>query len=156
MLIEVNGIRVALEEGWQDESLLFALREAMGLTGTKFGCGAGQCGACTVLVDGQPQRSCLIPVSSVGSARITTIEGLSVGSRLHPVQRAWLDEAVPQCGYCQAGHIMTAVALLRNNPTPRDDEIDAALAGNLCRCGTQKRIRKAVRRAASVLSGSES
>lgn len=153
MHLDVNGKRRAVDENWQDDSLLFVLREALGLTGTKFGCGVGQCGACTVLVDGQAQRSCLVKASDVASAKITTIEGLSDQDGLHPVQRAWLEESVPQCGYCQAGQIMTTVALLRQNPHPQEDEIDAGLAGNLCRCGTQDRIRKAVHRAAKTLTG---
>lgn len=153
MHLDVNGKRRAVDENWQDDSLLFVLREALGLTGTKFGCGVGQCGACTVLVDGQAQRSCLVKASDVASAKITTIEGLSDQDGLHPVQRAWLEESVPQCGYCQAGQIMTTVALLRQNPNPQEDEIDAGLAGNLCRCGTQDRIRKAVHRAAKTLTG---
>lgn len=153
MHLDVNGKRRVVDENWQDDSLLFVLREALGLTGTKFGCGVGQCGACTVLVDGQAQRSCLVKASDVASAKITTIEGLSDQDGLHPVQRAWLEESVPQCGYCQAGQIMSTVALLRQNPHPQEDEIDAGLAGNLCRCGTQDRIRKAVHRAAKTLTG---
>ena len=135
---------------WRDESLLQVLREPLGLVGAKFGCGAGQCGACTVLIDGQPVRSCLAPVQQVGAAAVTTIEGLSPAGALHPVQQAWLDAAVPQCGYCQAGQIMATVALLRRTPRPDDRQIDAALAGHLCRCGTQQRIRQAVKQAAAV------
>lgn len=152
MHLDVNAKRLEIDESWQDDSLLVVLREALGLTGTKFGCGVGLCGACTILVDGQAQRSCLLKASDVASAKITTIEGLCHEDALHPVQSAWLEESVPQCGYCQAGQIMTTVALLRQNPHPQDDEIDAALVGNLCRCGTQNRIRKAVRRAAETLS----
>ena len=154
MHLDVNAKRLEIDESWQDDSLLVVLREALGLTGTKFGCGVGLCGACTILVDGQAQRSCLLKASDVTSAKITTIEGLCHEDALHPVQSAWLEESVPQCGYCQAGQIMTTVALLRQNPHPQDDEIDAALVGNLCRCGTQNRIRKAVRRAAETLSAS--
>jgi len=134
---------------WQDESLLWVLREHLGLTGTRFGCGAGQCGACTVLVDGEPQRSCLLPVHAAAGRHITTIEGLAgPDGRLHPVQQTWLDGRVPQCGYCQAGQIMATVALLRQQARPGDAQIDAALAGHLCRCGTQQRVRAAVHRAA--------
>jgi aerobic-type carbon monoxide dehydrogenase small subunit (CoxS/CutS family) len=127
--------------------LLWALRDLLGLTGTKFGCGVGQCGACTVHLNGAAARSCIIPLSAVGERAVTTIEGLSP-NRSHPLQRAWIAEQVPQCGYCQAGQLMTAAALLANNPAPSDAEIDAALSGNLCRCGTYQRIRSAIHRAA--------
>jgi aerobic-type carbon monoxide dehydrogenase small subunit (CoxS/CutS family) len=127
--------------------LLWVLRDVLGLTGTKFGCGAGLCGACTIHLDGVPARSCVTPVSSVGAKNVTTIEGLST-HRSHPLQRAWIAEEVPQCGYCQSGQLMAAAALLASNPTPSDADIDAALAGNLCRCGTYQRIRLAVHRAA--------
>jgi aerobic-type carbon monoxide dehydrogenase small subunit (CoxS/CutS family) len=120
------------------------------LTGTKFGCGQALCGACTVHMDGQPVRSCVVPLSSVGSAAVTTIEGLSP-DRSHAVQQAWIELDVPQCGYCQSGQIMSASALLATNPQPTDADIDTALAGNLCRCGTYSRIRKAVHRAAELL-----
>ena len=159
MNLDINGERVVINEAWRDETLLSVLREALGLVGAKFGCGVGLCGACTVLVDGQARRSCLLQATDLAGAKITTIEGLSpmesAGSgdsrdKLHPVQRAWLDESVPQCGYCQAGQIMSVVALLRIKPKPDDADIDAALAGNLCRCGTQQRIRRAVHRAATV------
>ncbi len=129
--------------------LLWVLRDAAGLTGTKFGCGMAQCGACTVHVDGVAQRSCVLPVSAVQGARITTIEGLSTGGD-HPVQRAWAELDVVQCGYCQSGQIMSASALLRQNPAPTDADIDAAMSGNLCRCGTYQRIRAAVHRAAEL------
>lgn len=152
MLLQVNGLSLEVPAEWQDESLLHVLREALGLVGTKFGCGAGLCGACTVLIDGQAVRSCLLPVSQVGAGAVTTIEGLSTAGSLHPVQQAWLDEAVPQCGYCQAGQIMGTVALLRRTPRPDDLQIDSALAGHLCRCGTQQRIRQAVKRAAGLSS----
>ncbi|TDP74040.1 (2Fe-2S)-binding protein [Roseateles toxinivorans] len=149
MELHINGERHDVPPIWQDEQLLFVLREVLGLVGAKLGCGLGQCGACTVLVDGEPRRSCLLRPQDVLGAQITTIEGLSRdGEALHPVQQAWLDERVPQCGYCQAGQIMSAVALLRRQPRPGDADIDAALAGNLCRCGTQQRIRQAVHRAA--------
>ena len=154
MPLHINGRTRALPEGWQDETLLMVLREALGLTGPKLGCGLGQCGACTVLVDGQPQRSCLLPVAAVGTAPITTLEGLAgPDGALHPVQQAWLDEAVPQCGYCQSGQIMATVALLAATPKPDEAQVDAALAPHLCRCGTQPRIRRAVQRAAQRLAG---
>jgi isoquinoline 1-oxidoreductase alpha subunit len=127
--------------------LLWVLRDILGLTGTKYSCGIGLCGSCTVHLDGQAVRSCTLPVSEVAGKKITTIEGLG-GEELHPLQRAWLAENVPQCGYCQAGQIMTAAALLTENPNPSDDEIDEAMSGNLCRCGTYQRIRRAIHRAA--------
>jgi isoquinoline 1-oxidoreductase alpha subunit len=130
-----------------DMPLLWVLRDVLGLTGTKFGCGAGLCGACTVHVDGVAMRSCLLPAAALGGGRVTTIEGLSA-DRSHPVQRAWIAEDVPQCGYCQSGQIMSAAALLRQLPHPSDDDIDTAMAGNLCRCGTYLRIRRAIQRAA--------
>ena len=128
--------------------LLWVLRDTLGLTGTKFGCGAGACGACTVHVDGEPTRACLLPVSALGARKVVTIEGLSPDGR-HPLQRAWAEEDVPQCGYCQAGQIMSAVALLARTPAPDDADIDRAMAGNICRCGTYQRIRRAIHRAAS-------
>ncbi|HKK28392.1 MAG TPA: (2Fe-2S)-binding protein [Gemmatimonadota bacterium] len=136
-----------------DMPLLWVLRDVIGLTGTKFGCGIGECGACTVHLDGQAVRSCQTPVSSVGSAKVTTIEGLSE-DRSHPVQRAWIEEDVPQCGYCQSGQIMSAAALLDGNASPTDEDVDAAMKGNICRCGTYQRIRAAVHTAAD-LAGKE-
>ena len=130
-----------------DTPLLWVLRDELRLTGTKYGCGEGQCGACTVHVDGAALRSCVVPVSSVARQKITTIEGLSPDGR-HPVQRAWIEEDVPQCGYCQPGQIMTAASLLAYRPKPTDAEIDDAMSGNICRCGTYPRIRKAIHRAA--------
>jgi isoquinoline 1-oxidoreductase subunit alpha len=127
--------------------LLWVLRDLLGLTGTKFGCGIGLCGACTVHLDGVPTRSCQIPISAIGNKAVTTIEGLSL-DRSHPLQRAWIAEEVPQCGYCQSGQLMTAAALLTKNHAPTDADIDAALSGNLCRCGTYQRIRRAIHRAA--------
>ncbi|WP_439519722.1 (2Fe-2S)-binding protein [Hydrogenophaga sp.] len=148
MDILVNRQRFQVPTEWQDETLLAVLREHLGLVGTRFGCGAGQCGACTVLLDGRAQRSCLFPVTAVGQQAVETIEGLSdADGRLHPVQQAWLDERVPQCGYCQAGQIMATVALLRQDAAPSPTRVDEALSGNLCRCGTQQRIRAGVQRA---------
>ena len=129
--------------------LLWVLRDTWNLTGTKFGCGIGQCGACTVILDGDAVRSCLTPLSRAAGKQVTTIEGLS-RDRSHPMQRAWLLEQVPQCGYCQSGQIMAAVVLLRANPHPTDEDINDAMAGNLCRCGTYHRIRRAIHRAAEL------
>lgn len=133
-----------------DTPLLWVLREDLGLTGTKFGCGIGQCGACTVHVDGTAAKSCQLPVSAVEGRTITTIEGLSDDST-HPLQVAWIEEQVPQCGYCQSGQIMAAAALLAGTPKPTDADIDAAMSGNICRCGTYQRIRAAIKRAAELL-----
>jgi isoquinoline 1-oxidoreductase alpha subunit len=135
--------------------LLWALRDTIGLTGSKFGCGAALCGACTVHLDGVATRSCVLPVSAIAGRRITTIEGLSK-DRSHPVQQAWIELDVPQCGYCQAGQIMSAAALLARTPKPTDADIDAAMAGNLCRCGTYSRIRAAIHRAAAIAGGGRS
>jgi isoquinoline 1-oxidoreductase alpha subunit len=126
-----------------DTPLLWVIRDSIGLTGTKYGCGIAQCGACTVHVNGNPIRSCSVPVSAVGTKKITPIEGLSEDGN-HPVQNAWIEEDVAQCGYCQAGQIMTAAAFLKKNSNPSDEEIDAAMGGHICRCGTYKRIRKAI------------
>ena len=146
--IKVNGTSHQLDiEG--DTPLLWVLREEIGLTGTKFGCGIAVCGACTVHVNGEAMRSCLVQVSSVEGAEITTIEGLSADST-HPVQQAWLTEQVPQCGYCQSGQIMATAAFLKSNPTPTDADIDANLT-NICRCGTYERLRRAVHRAAALM-----
>ncbi len=131
--------------------LLWVIREQVGLIGTKFGCGISQCGACTVHVNGVPIRSCVTPVQAVTNQEITTIEGIgSDEPGLHAVQQAWIDEQVPQCGYCQSGQIMAAVALLNNNPSPSDADIDAAMSGNICRCGTYSRIRRGIKRAATA------
>lgn len=146
--LSVNGKDVTVDVD-ADMPLLWVLRDRLGLTGTKYGCGAGLCGACTVHVAGEPVRSCVTPVSAVGARKVTTIEGLSV-SRSHPVQRAWLELDVPQCGYCQCGQIMSAATLLAHNPQPTDAEIDVAMAGNICRCGTYQRIRAAIHRAAAL------
>jgi len=132
--------------------LLWVLRDTLSLTGTKFGCGMALCGACTVHLDGAPIRSCVTPVSAVAGKKVTTIEGLS-SDRSHPVQKAWIELDVPQCGYCQSGQIMSAVALLTQTPQPTDAQIDAAMAGNICRCGTYQRIRAAIHRAAQLQSG---
>jgi isoquinoline 1-oxidoreductase subunit alpha len=132
-----------------DMPLLWVLRDLLGLTGTKFGCGVAQCGACTVHLDGAPLRSCVTPVSAVAGKKITTIEGLSTQGD-HPVQRAWAELDVVQCGYCQSGQIMAAAALLAAKPDPTDADIDAAMSGNICRCGTYQRIRAAVHRAAGL------
>lgn len=132
-----------------DTPLLWVLRENIGLTGTKYGCGMALCGSCTVHVNGHAVRSCVTPVSSVAGKEIVTIEGLSPDDS-HPVQRAWIEEDVPQCGYCQSGQIMSAAALLSANPTPTDDDIDQAMSSNICRCGTYQRIRKAIHRAADI------
>ncbi len=148
----VNGRLRPVPTDWQGEQLLDVLRELLGLVSAKFGFGVGACGACTVLVDDMPTRSCLLPVRDVGDRAVLTVEGLGDGGALHPVQAAWLEESVPQCGYCQAGQIMSTVALLKRHPKPSDADIDEALAGNLCRCGTQQRIRRAVQRAAGVAS----
>ncbi|NBU35544.1 MAG: (2Fe-2S)-binding protein [Bacteroidetes bacterium] len=144
--LTVNGKKRKLDVD-PDMPLLWALRDSIGLTGTKYGCGIGQCGACTVLIEGEPMRSCSLPVAVFEGKKITTIEGLSESGN-HPVQQAWEEVDVPQCGYCQAGQIMTTVALLEKNPSPTDADIDIALAGNICRCGTYNRIRKAVHIAA--------
>ena len=132
-----------------DTPLLWVLRENIGLTGTKFGCGEALCGACTVHVEGEAVRSCVTPVSEVAGKEIVTIEGLSPDGS-HPVQKAWIEDEVPQCGYCQSGQIMAAAALLARNPAPTDKDIDGAVSGNLCRCGTYQRIRRAVHRAAEI------
>jgi aerobic-type carbon monoxide dehydrogenase small subunit (CoxS/CutS family) len=145
----VNGKAVEVDSE-VDTPLLWVLRDRLGLTGTKYACGISQCGACTVHVDGQARRSCALPVGEVGGKSITTIEALGAHG-LHAVQQAWLVENVSQCGYCQAGQIMSTVALLRVNPDPTDEDIDSALSMNLCRCGTYPRIRRAVHRAAEVL-----
>jgi len=144
--LTVNGKKHDVDVS-PDTPLLWVLRDTLGLTGTKYGCGKALCGSCTVHLNGSPVRSCVLPVSAAGGARITTIEGLSSDGS-HPLQRAWMEEDVSQCGYCQPGQIMVAAALLEQNAQPSDEDIDAALSGNLCRCGTYQRIRKAIHRAA--------
>ena len=151
MKLNVNGSEREVEAP-ADMPLLWVLRDLMGLTGTKFGCGIAQCGACTVHIDGAPLRACVTPVSAVAGKKITTIEGLSADGQ-HPVQKAWAELDVVQCGYCQSGQIMSAVALLAKIPTPTDTDIDQALSGNICRCGTYPRIRAAVHRAAELDKG---
>ena len=135
-----------------DMPLLWAIREKLALTGTKYACGIAQCGACTVHLDGQPVRSCVTPMSAAAGRRLTTIEGLSATGD-HPVQKAWMDVDVPQCGFCQSGQIMSAAALLAAKPSPSDADIDAGMAGNICRCGTYQRIRAAIHRAAALAKG---
>lgn len=152
--LTINGLKQQVEAD-PDTPLLWVLRDLLNLTGTKFGCGMAVCGACTVHLNGQPIRSCSTPVSTLkASQKITTIEGLSPDTS-HPVQQAWIAEQVPQCGYCQSGQILSAVALLRSNPNPSDEDIDNFLSGNLCRCGTYPRIRKAIHRAAELMRSSD-
>jgi len=148
MKLNVNGREIDVVAA-ADTPLLWVLRDHLGMTGTKYGCGMALCGACTVHVDGMATRSCVLPLAAVEGKRIATIEGLSA-DRSHPVQHAWLELDVPQCGYCQSGQIMSAVALLERSPTPTDEEIDVAMSGNICRCGTYPRIRKAINRAAEL------
>lgn len=147
-VLNVNGQSHSVDVA-PDTPLLWVLRDHLNLVGTKYGCGIGMCGACTVHLDGVATRSCLTPVASVGSAAVTTIEGLDPDGA-HPLQVAWNEIDVPQCGYCQAGQIMTAAALLKSNPHPTDDDIDSTMAGNLCRCGTYLRIRAGIKRAAGI------
>ena len=146
LTLTINGQSIDVDAD-EDMPLLWALRDSLGLTGTKYGCGIGACGACTVHVDGEAVRACVVPVGSLTGKTVTTIEGLG-SDGLHTVQQAWVDENVPQCGYCQAGQIMSAAALLAMNPNPSDADIDNAMAGNLCRCGTYPRIRQAIHTAA--------
>jgi isoquinoline 1-oxidoreductase alpha subunit len=135
--------------------LLWAIRELANLTGTKYGCGIAQCGACTVHLNGNPVRSCSVPVSAAAALKITTVEGLSENNN-HPLQQAWIAEQVPQCGYCQSGQLMAAAALLKKNPNPSDNDIDSAMQGNICRCGTYPRIRSAIKSAAKIMSKTSS
>ncbi|MEM7790397.1 MAG: (2Fe-2S)-binding protein [Verrucomicrobiota bacterium] len=148
--LSVNGKDHALKEVDPSMPILWALRDLLGLTGTKFGCGMAQCGACTIHLNGNAVRSCVMPISAAANAKITTIEGLSEDGS-HPVQEAWIEEDVPQCGYCQPGQIMSAVALLKDNPKPDLSTIDSFMAGNICRCGTYPRIRKAIQKAATKI-----
>ena len=148
MQLRVNDEFYAIADG-TDRPLLWVLRDELGMTGTRFGCGAGFCGACTVHVDGQAVRACLTMVGSIGTRPVTTIEGLARDGELHPMQQAFIDEQVPQCGYCMSGQIMSAVALLANNEQPSDEDIITSMRGNLCRCGTYVRIKRAIRRVAA-------
>jgi isoquinoline 1-oxidoreductase subunit alpha len=149
--VVINGRSVDLSDDPRTP-LLWVLRDTLGLTGTKFGCGIAHCGACTVMVDGNAVRSCVMPLARVSGKRLITIEGLSSGNS-HPVQKAWMQEQVAQCGYCQSGQMMSAAALLAANNNPTDDDIDRALSGNICRCGTYVRIRRAIHRAAAEMRG---
>ncbi|MFZ6761020.1 (2Fe-2S)-binding protein [Undibacterium sp. Ji50W] len=146
--LNING-KIQTVDVAPDTPLLWALRDSLNLVGTKYGCGAGQCGACTVQINGVPTRSCMTPVSTLDKQKITTIEGLDAKAT-HPLQQAWQELDVPQCGYCQAGQIMTAAALLKNKPHPTDADIDAAMSGNLCRCASYLRIRAGIHRAAEL------
>lgn len=150
--LKVNGTVYSVDVE-PETPLLWVLRDNIGLTGTKFGCGIAQCGVCTVHLDGQPMRSCITPASIAVGREITTVEGLS-DDNSHPVQQAWIENSVPQCGYCQSGQIMSATALLERTPEPTDAQIDTAMAGNICRCGTYPRIRKAIHRAVEIKRGS--
>ncbi|WP_255713541.1 (2Fe-2S)-binding protein [Dyadobacter chenwenxiniae] len=152
--LSLNGKKVKVDVE-PDMPLLWVVRDFAGLKGTKFGCGMALCGACTVHLNGEPTRSCQLPVSGVGkNDKITTIEGIGEG-KMNTIQKAWIEEQVPQCGYCQSGQIMSAAALLKSNPNPTDADIDSAMSGNLCRCGTYDRIRKAIHRAAAEMKVSE-
>jgi isoquinoline 1-oxidoreductase alpha subunit len=154
MKLSVNGTERRIPDAWRDETLLSTLRERLGLVGAKYSCGIGLCGACKVQVDGVPVNSCSVQTADVDGRALLTIEGLArPGSRLHPLQQAWIAERVPQCGYCQPGQIIAAAALLSRNPHPSEGDIVAAMAGNLCRCGTYDRIKKAIRRASAQEAG---
>ncbi len=157
MRLTINGKEHVLNDVDESTPLLWVLRDHLGLVGAKYGCGIAQCGACTVHLNGAPVRSCSLPISAVGSQPVTTIEGLaSPQGELHALQKAWIEHDVAQCGYCQAGQIMSAAALLKSNPTPTDADIDTAMAGNLCRCGTYVRIRKAIHAAANEINAGAS
>ena len=151
--LQINGQTHRVEAA-SDTPLLWVLRDNLGLVGTKFGCGIGQCGACTVYLDSVPSRACLTPVSVAAGMKVTTIEGLSPDAS-HPLQRAWIELDVPQCGYCQGGQIMSAASLLKRNPNPSDQDIDDAMSGNICRCATYIRIRAGIHRAAELAAGKE-
>ena len=151
--LHVNGKDLKLDGVAEDTPLLWVLRDELNLVGTKFGCGIAQCGACTVHLDGQPVRACQIPLSAVSGLKITTVEGLAQGEQLSTLQQAWIDHDVAQCGYCQAGQLMSATALLAATPEPTDAQIDSAMAGNICRCGTYGRIKKAIKAAARAGKG---
>ncbi|HBK11764.1 MAG TPA: (2Fe-2S)-binding protein [Gammaproteobacteria bacterium] len=152
MKLRVNGVERSVDPDWQNENLLVVLREQLGLTGSRYGWGIGQCGACVVHVDGAPVASCMVSVGQAADKDVLTIEGLAAADgSLHPLQQAWIDANVPQCGYCQSGQIMQALALVQKNSEPTDPDIDQAMSGNLCRCGTYDRIRTAIKRGASVM-----
>ena len=152
MKLRVNGVERSVDPDWQNENLLVVLREQLGLTGSRYGCGIGQCGACVVHVDGAPVASCMVSVGQAADKDVLTIEGLAAADgSLHPLQQAWIDANVPQCGYCQSGQIMQALALVQKNSEPTDPDIDQAMSGNLCRCGTYDRIRIGIKRGASVM-----
>ena len=154
MKLRINGSERTLDDVDPEMPLLWAIRDLLGLTGTKYGCGEALCGTCTVHLDGQAVRACVTPVRRAEGKEVTTIEGLSKDGK-HPLQQAWLDLRVPQCGYCQAGQIMTAAALLKKVPRPTDEQIDQSMAGNICRCGTYPRIRAAIRKAAGLPEGGD-
>ena len=154
--LSINGQSRQVTDVDPDTPLLWILRDELNLVGTKFGCGIAQCGACTVHLNGSPTRSCQVPVSGLEGLSITTIEGLAQPDSLHPLQQAWIDHDVPQCGYCQAGQIMSAAALLAMNPSPSDTDIDNAMSGNICRCGTYQRIRLAIHAAADQMMAEQS
>ena len=152
MKLRVNGVERSVDPDWQNENLLVVLREQLGLTGSRYGCGIGQCGACVVHVDGAPVASSMVSVGQAADKDVLTIEGLAAADgSLHPLQQAWIDANVPQCGYCQSGQIMQALALVQKNSEPTDPDIDQAMSGNLCRCGTYDRIRTAIKRGASLM-----
>jgi len=146
-VLKINGQEQTVPVS-DDATLLWVLRDDLKMKGTKYGCGMAECGACTVLIDGEPGRACITPLSAVAGKEITTIEGIGTEDNLHPVQQAWIDHQTPQCGYCQSGQILTAVALLESNPNPTDEDIDEAMSNNICRCATYSRIRAAIHAAA--------
>lgn len=152
--LNVNG-QSRMVDVAPDTPLLWVLRDTLELTGTKYGCGVGQCGACTIHLNGVPARACMTPVSTVGRMKVTTIEGLAENGKMHPLQQAWTELDVAQCGYCQPGQLMTAAALLKDNPKPTDADIDGAMAGNICRCATYVRIRQGIKRAAAITAGAK-
>lgn len=154
--MNINGQNINIPDAWQEASLLTFLRDYLGLMGTKYGCGKGLCGACTVHMNGQPVRSCQLPVQSVADLSFTTIEALGEKNQLHPVQQAWKEHNVPQCGYCQSGQMMTAAAFIKQNTNPSEQQVVSAMQGNLCRCGTYTRIKNAVLRAAELQKESNS
>lgn len=153
MKLTVNGVERQVSNDWRNETLLTVLREYLGLPGSRFSCGIGQCGACLVHINGKPVNSCLVPITEAADTNVLTIEGLAADDgTLHPLQQAWIDESVPQCGYCQSGQIMRALALLEETPDPSDDDINRAMSANLCRCGTYDRIKKSIKSAAIIIS----